>query len=465
MKDIVSVGYYLPSDKDDFIELKSNASLSDADLVIFCPNFDSARFSYGYDSSYKGKTSYDLNESSRIVESAKHWNRELEAYLKSGRNLYILLCPKYEFYIDTGQRRTSGTGRNQKVTNIVHLYNNYKFLPFDLKVHNASGKKMALQNDIVKSFYKSFENELTFQAYLETSDQFTELIKTKNLDKLLSVMFHAFEGRVIVLPYLETDRPDFYDEEEQFNSDAFKFGKKLIHSLVEIEKNLSSRETKTPKPDWIDNKLFEIENAEKTKRLIEKNIKAIEKIKIENHELKTVLEAEETIKDLLFETGKPLEIAVIKSLELIGFKAENFDNGVLELDQVITSPEGVRYIGECEGKDNKAIDITKFRQLLDSLNEDFEREEINEKAFGLLFGNPKRLIPPEKRSDFFTKKCLDGAQREKIGLIKTMDLFYVAQYLNKKEDKEYQKKCRKAILNGLGKIIEFPKIPENITVQ
>ena len=62
------------------------------------------------------------------------------------------------------------------------------------------------------------------------------------------------------------------------------------------------------------------------------------------------------------------------------FKAENFDDGKLELDQVITSPEGVRFIGECEGKDNKQIDITKFRQLSDSLNEDFERENVNEKA-------------------------------------------------------------------------------------
>ena len=460
MKDIVSVGYYLPSDKDDFIELKSNESLSDADLVIFCPNFDNARFSYGHNSSYRGKTSYNLDDSSRIVESAKHWNRELEAYLQSGRNLYILLCPKYEFYIDTGQRRTSGTGRNQKVTNIVDLYNNYKFLPFDLKVHNASGKKMALQNDIIKSFYKSFEKELTFQAYLESSEKFTELIKTKNLDKLLSVKFQAFEGEVIILPYLETDRSDFYNEEDKFNSDAFKFGKKLIHSLVEIEKNLSSQELKTPKPDWINNKLFEIENAEKTKHLIEQNAKAIEKIELENQKLETVLEAEETIKDLLFETGKPLELAVIKSLELLGFKAENFDNGVLELDQVITSPEGLRYIGECEGKDNKAIDITKFRQLLDSLNEDFEREEIDEKAFGLLFGNPKRLISPENRSDFFTRKCLSGAEREKIGLIKTVDLFFIAQYLSKKKDKEYQEECRKAIQNGLGKIIEFPKVPK-----
>ncbi|RED43677.1 hypothetical protein DFQ10_105277 [Winogradskyella eximia] len=460
MKDIISVGFYLPTKEDDFIELKSNESLSDADLVIFCPNFDNARFSYGHNSSYRGKTSYNLDDSSRIVESAKHWNRELEAYLKCGKNLYILLSPKYEFYIDTGQRRTSGTGRNQKVTNIVDLFSNYKLLPFDLKVHNASGKKMVLQNDLVKSFYKSFEKELTFQAYLEPSDKYTELIKTKSLDKLLSIKFQEFEGEVIVLPYIETDRTDFYNEDDEWNADALKFGKKLIHSLIEIDKNLSSQEVKSPKPDWLNNEVFELEKAEKTKKLIQKNQSNIEKIRQENQQLESVLKAEESIKDLLFETGKPLEIAVIKALELLGFEAENFDNGVLELDQVITSPEKLRYIGECEGKDNKTIDISKFRQLLDSLNEDFEREEIKEKAFGLLFGNPKRLIPLNERKEFFTQKCINGAEREKIGLIKTVDLFFIAQYLRNNLDKEFQKNCRDAIYNGLGNIIKFPEVPK-----
>ncbi|MCD4724968.1 MAG: hypothetical protein K8R63_08995 [Bacteroidales bacterium] len=70
---------------------------------------------------------------------------------------------------------------------------------------------------------------------------------------------------------------------------------------------------------------------------------------------------------MLYETGKPLEQAVIKALKLLGYQAENFDDGILELDQIIISPENIRYIGECEGKDKKDIDVGKFRQLQDSL--------------------------------------------------------------------------------------------------
>ncbi|MDN5477993.1 MAG: hypothetical protein L0G39_13735, partial [Chryseobacterium sp.] len=168
---------------------------------------------------------------------------------------------------------------------------------------------------------------------------------------------------------------------------------------------------------------------------------------------------EEILLDLIFESGKPLENAVLRALEILGYKAENYDDGVLELDQVIISPENYRYIGECEGKDNKSIDITKFRQLQDSLNEDFQREEIEEKAFGLLFGNPHRNIQIENRGDFFTTKCLKGAEREKIGLVKTIDLFFICKYLSENDDESFKKECRETIHQNLGKIVEFPKIP------
>jgi len=456
MKDIISVGYYLPTNEDDFIRLESNGSLSDSDLVIFCPNFDNSKFSYGYNATYRGKPRYDLNDSSKIQESSKHWNRELEAYLKSGRNLYVFLTEKYEFYIDSGRRRSSGTGRNQKVTNLVEPFSNYKFLPFDIKINNAKGKKMVIQNDLIKTYFKCFENDLNFEAYIEPKENYIELIKTKNLDKLLSIQFKEYDGHIVFLPYLETEREDFYEEDHSWNSKAIKYGKKLIHSILEIDKSLSSTTEKTPRPDWIDEDEFKLRKAEKVKLEIEKNKKSITKLEKECINLNEVLKVEEGLKDLLFETGKPLELAVIKALETLGFNASNYDDGILELDQVIISPEKIRYIGECEGKDNKAIDISKFRQLQDSLNEDFEREDVEEKAFGILFGNPQRLLPINERTNFFTQKCINGAQREKIALIKTTDLFKVSKYLSEKEDEEYQKKCRDAIYNGLGTIIEFP---------
>lgn len=39
MKEIVSVGFEIPSDEIDFYEINSRAALSDADIIIFSPIF------------------------------------------------------------------------------------------------------------------------------------------------------------------------------------------------------------------------------------------------------------------------------------------------------------------------------------------------------------------------------------------------------------------------------------------
>jgi hypothetical protein len=90
------------------------------------------------------------------------------------------------------------------------------------------------------------------------------------------------------------------------------------------------------------------------------------------------------LRDLLFEKGKLLENAISVALETLEYKAENYNDGNLELDHVITSPEGDRFIGEAEGKDTSAVNIDKFRQLAVNIHEDLQREEIENPAIGIL---------------------------------------------------------------------------------
>ncbi|MBK5192569.1 MAG: hypothetical protein JJE07_05040 [Flavobacteriaceae bacterium] len=240
---------------------------------------------------------------------------------------------------------------------------------------------------------------------------------------------------------------------KKFNKDL-----KVIASICNIDKKLSFDSEKSPLPDWALKKEFSTKKALSIVSSIQINTQEIEELKARNITLKEELSKENKIKDLLFEQGTPLENSVTEALQMLGYEAENYDDGVLELDQVINSPEKHRFIGECEGRDSKDINITKFRQLLESLNADFAREEILEKAYGILFGNPQRLIDPELRELDFTEKCKIGAKREKIALVKTTDLFKIIKYLKEQDDEEF--KCRRAIFKGLGKIVQFPKIPK-----
>ncbi len=116
-------------------------------------------------------------------------------------------------------------------------------------------------------------------------------------------------------------------------------------------------------------------------------------------------------------------------------------------------------MGEAEGTDNRAINIDKLSQLERNLQEDFAREEITAFAKGVLFGNAYRLIPLDDRKAFFTAKCLSGAKRSKVALIRTPDLFKVAKYMKSNKDAAFAKACRAAIVRAQGEIVIFPQVP------
>jgi hypothetical protein len=142
----------------------------------------------------------------------------------------------------------------------------------------------------------------------------------------------------------------------------------------------------------------------------------------------------------------------------LGFKADNFKESESEFDAIFSSEEG-RFLGEVEGKDNKAINIDKLSQLERNIQEDFAREEITEFAKGVLFGNAHRLLPPSERLEFFTQKCIGGAQRLKVALVRTPDLFVISKYLKEHNDLAFAKSCREAILKTEGEVVEFPPAP------
>ena len=188
-------------------------------------------------------------------------------------------------------------------------------------------------------------------------------------------------------------------------------------------------------------------------------MKDIEILEIKKTELLEQISQETKLKDLLFETGKTLENAINLGLKILGYSAENYNDGVLELDHVIVSPEGDRFLGEAEGKDTSAINIDKLRQLLVNIHEDVQRDEVESPALGILFGNGFRLTEPSHREEQFTTKCLSTAKSSNCILIKTTDLFRVAKYVKESNDQTFAKSCRDSIKLGMGKIVQFPDLP------
>lgn len=463
MKKIAGIGFNIPSQiSDDYVSFDSLTSLSDFDIVIF--NSEMFHLNYHLDtreSSYDGDSMYDSSSSNRIKKHFEHWKNEIDNFLKSGKNVFINLCPLQNFYIYTGKKTYSGTGRNQKTTHLVSPMTNYDYLPVDVSILNSSGKIVLPTSPLIKPFFNVLKEVIKYEVHISNKN-LIPFFSTKNRDRNLGGSIKHKEGNLLFLPYMNFNLSNFTkydkDEIEHWTDDALKVGKIFTNHLIQLDKSFKNQIDKTPKPDWLEHKNYSLKESESTKKSIINIEKEIDSLKEKKESLNNKLSDQESLKDLLFETGKPLENAVINALEILGYTAENYDDGDLELDQVIISPEGDRFIGECEGKDNKSIDISKFRQLQDSMNEDFYRDEIEEKAFGLLFGNPERLKAPSKRKIAFTEKCKKGAKREGIGLIKTSELFKVAKYLLENKDEKFKKLCRKSIKNQLGEIIDFPKL-------
>ena len=464
-KTIFSIAYSSPMEDDEYYGFGSKISLLDADIVVFNPDI-TGFISESYEK-LNGKPLLSENDSFLLRDQIKFWQTEIKDALYAGKTVFIILNAKQECYADSGKREYSGTGRNQVQTVKNSLIVNYNSIPLKLEPVNTKGFsiKLGLGGNLVKAYWSDLENISEYRVKLEVDYQ-NPLFTTKNGNKTVGLHLRTKEsGNLVLLPFINFEKSEFYtyndDDEYVWNSKAITLGKKLQSHLIEIDRALRLESNLSPAPSWTNKKHFElkreIEARSKMFKLDDEITILTDKRDVIRDEIKKI----SNYKRLLYENGKPLEAIILDSLKLIGFKAENYKDSSSEFDVIFESKEG-RFLGEVEGKDRKAINIEKFRQLALNIHEDFEREGVDERAHGVLFGNAFRLIEPEKRSEFFTKKCLTSARSTGAALVRTTDLFEVVKYLESKKDIRFATKCRKAILNTHGDIVEFPKPPVEI---
>ena len=461
LKKIITIGYDIPGYAESFHTYSSDQSLLDADMVVFEPNFEN----YSSESYYQGKPSYDENESFRLQEDTKHWRKELSTALEEGKTIFVFFGRFEEFFVRTGQREYTGSGRSARVMNYVTSYNNYNFFPIDLPtLVSKSGEELLFNNaPIFSTFWQEFKEYLRYESYIDGKID-NPVFFTKTGKKPVGGIFKVGKGHLVLLPALRypIDKFTRYDKskkKEFWTDKAVQFGNRLMQVLVDIDKALRGADEVTPPPSWVLEKDFEIPETKKIKKKLGSVTQKIDSLTLTKNELLQDLTKEEELKNLLFEKGKRLQNAVLLALRILGYKAEGYDDGQLELDGIIISPARERFVAEVEGKDNSAINIDKFRQLESNIQEDLERDEVDEPAIGMLFGNGFRLTKPSERKEQFTDKCISNAKRLNVILVRTPDLFRVVKYIKESGDKTFLKKCQESIINNRGKIADFPSIP------
>jgi hypothetical protein len=461
---IVCVGFNIPGNDYEVLNLESDRSLLDADIILFQPSIPYDYYGVGEDS-FQGKLTLGQTGSFRAVEAARHWRAELKTAIESGKTVVVFLSKPVEVFVYTGEKQYSGTGRNRQVTNIVQPFSSYSFLPMTLtRVVPRGGEAIKIAGDLgpLAPYWAEFGPLSPYEVYVEGT--FTKvLLTTRTGDMVVGALIRAGHGNLLLLPPIQYDEEAFTvysdDGEESWSGEAISFGARLGAALVAMDRALRGERERTPAPSWTQGSEYRLPREAVLHAEIRDISAQVEQLQAARDSVTAELEKEGSLRRLLFETGEELEEAVVDALRTIGFQAQRYKEGESEFDVVFVSPEG-RFLGEVEGKDTKAINIDKLSQLERNVQEDFAREEVTEPAKGVLFGNAFRLGAPSERSAaFFTEKCLLGARRSGIALVRTPDLFPVVRYLRETADPSFAAACRQAIYSARGEIVTFAAIP------
>ena len=460
MKTIFTIATDLPGNAGQQVSFNSDTSLLDSDIVLI--RLDTSEVHDYSSDTYQGKPCYEERASFELQKRIAHWKRELRLATESGKTVFILLNERRDVYIDSGQRTHSGTGRNTRTTRIVAPCSNYDILPFDNEFTPTSGKIMVLSDKaaIIRDYWAKFGPLSEYKVVINgTVTSPLVLSKDKKCVFGALIRFKGSTGSYVLLPDVDFDnQPGLTSEKDgkaYWTKKAIALGQQFVEALIAIDESLRTQSAHTPVPAWARDRAFDLA----AERRINEELLRIEQRKRELQSEEQTLQqrlAEETmLKALLYEQGKPLESAIIRALEILGFSATPLKESDSEFDAVFCSAEG-RFIGEAEGKDNKAINIDKLRQLEMNIHEDFAREGVKEPAKAVLFGNAVRLSHPKNRGDFFTDKCVTAAKRSHCALVCTPDLYEAARYLSENPNQELSAQCRLALLGADGEVVVFP---------
>ena len=435
----------------------------DADIILFEPTLGST----SSDSEYIGQPVLNEYHSFNVKKNLDHWRSEILAACRAGKLVIIYLARPVTCFRYTGHKSYSGTGRNARVTTNVEPVSSYDAVPGVAKTTAKSGSEIAIDKDakFLAAYWFEFGVNAQYEAVIEGEFK-NVLLRAPAGSRTLGATAHVTSatGTLLFLPpLLYTDKTfTRYNKEKKqsfWTPKAIEFGKRLLAALGSLITSLSKSAQLTPPPTWVMESRYRLELEGRIEAQIVEKSAAMSSLQAKRASLEQNLLDAGSLRQLLFEQGTQLELVILEVLRLFKFQAESFDDGKSEFDSVFVSPEG-RCLGEAEGKDTKAVNIDKITQLERNLNEDFEREEINDYAKGVLFGNAFRLTPVDERGNFFTEKCESAGKRLDIALVRTPDLFAPAKYLKEHpEDEDFAKRCREAIFASNGTIVVFPDVP------
>ncbi len=214
-------------------------------------------------------------------------------------------------------------------------------------------------------------------------------------------------------------------------------------SLVESLLKISGIVQETPPPVWVSAILIPDEiPLKRDLAKLETELRDLE-TKINRHQ--ELLNDSQRAKEILYETGLPLQERVKATLNMIGIKSKPS----VVTDEFIIEIEGQEALVEVKGN-VKSITKDDIAQLVTDLMEHLKT--TGQEIKGLLIGNGWRLTPIEQRNvgnkPVFSRDAIKVAENHSIGLLSTTELFKA--YCQILEEPKSRDEILQTIFNGVG---------------
>jgi len=264
-------------------------------------------------------------------------------------------------------------------------------------------------------YFAALKKQIRFEAVINDDELFrvAKPIAKNKVGEVVALELSFGQGKFIFLP------PPMGSIDEE----------KVSGILIDcIRKSLNWTQPLT-EPDWINK--YELPGESQIKKEIEKLQEKIASLEKKKQKIQEQRDKLEMLKGMLYEQGKyGLEPPVREAFRILGFKVLNPEEYEEDYDLYIKETD-LTIIGEIEGS-NKQIDVRKYRQLLDYVNN---------------IGNGFIDVDPDERTEQFTEKAILGCKRQKFCRMTTYELFKaVRAVLSNPRNKELKKSIKKKIL-------------------
>ena len=400
----------------------SSASMLDYDVVLWEPEQVLAEYlNHYYTTTYQGLHSFDEDGSFELLRAASRRRAEMTKFLELGRTLVIVVPADLSWFIDTGQRTTSGTGRNQKITRHVRSMNIAELLPVQLQVSAAQGDEMELKlGEPFAGFWRSQRDRLYYSAVI-TAQPGTVAATVERTDMPVAAIVREGNGTVVLIPTVwwpDVRRDDVEDEEDGSitRSERRAMDEALTDALLQLVTELRAQSGEYSLPKWAAAVHLPAEPEQRAdlRQLQERLAKTQEAVDARRAAIGRLEE-----RKLLFTgTGVALEHIVEEALQALGFDVEAGEPG--RTDRHLSLGER-RAVIEIKGKSKSAAE--KDSAQLEKWVAGYHAEhEVQPKGFLLV--NGWRELPLDERESkaVFPDQMLEYAAGRKHCLMTGLQL-------------------------------------------